>query len=168
MRRRLYFTFPDVAHTQRAVNELLLARIDIGHIHVLAKEGIDLGDLPEANILQKSDLVYGFGRGMMIGGLTGALVGTVAGWVMASGIAGGLILVCALAGALIGSWAAAMISSDVRNSRLERFDQAIAEGQILLMVDAPKEQVQDITDLVVQHHPEAQNKGVEPTIPAFP
>ena len=42
MRRRLYFTVPDTASAQQMVNDLLLARIDEGHMHVLARDGIPL------------------------------------------------------------------------------------------------------------------------------
>ena len=37
------------------MNELLLARIEAGHMHFLAKRGTPLGDLPEASVLQKTD-----------------------------------------------------------------------------------------------------------------
>jgi len=37
MRRRLYFTVPDVASARRIRDELLLTRIEDGHIHVLAR-----------------------------------------------------------------------------------------------------------------------------------
>jgi hypothetical protein len=169
MRRRLYFTLPNVDSARRTVDELLLARIDINHIHALAREGTSLEDLPEATILEKSDLVYGMGRGMMVGGFTGAISGIVATMVPAAGIQGTwLILVCAIAGALVGTWASGMISTDVRNSRLERFEKDIEHGQILLMVDTPKERVKEISDMVMKHHPEAHKEGMEPTIPAFP
>jgi len=36
------------------------------------------------------------------------------------------------------------------------------------MVDVAKSRVEDITDLVKSHHPEAQIEGTEPVIPAFP
>jgi hypothetical protein len=36
------------------------------------------------------------------------------------------------------------------------------------MVDVPRERVDEITALVKQKHPDADVKGTEPTIPAFP
>ena len=38
----------------------------------------------------------------------------------------------------------------------------------MMMVDVPKSRVQEITDLVKSHHPEAEVEGTEPVIPAFP
>jgi hypothetical protein len=37
-----------------------------------------------------------------------------------------------------------------------------------MLVDVPKLRVEEIEDLVKRHHPEADVKGAEPTIPAFP
>ena len=77
MRRRLYFTVPDTASAQQMVNDLLLARIDEGHMHVLARDGIPLDGLHEASILQKSDLIHGMESGLVIGGIAGILAGIV-------------------------------------------------------------------------------------------
>jgi len=168
MRRRLYFLLPNVSSARRLVDELLLARIDQHHIHVLAREGTDLQGLPEASLLQKSDVVHGMEVGLIIGGGTGVASGLIMTVIPATQLgSGGVILACALAGALIGAWASAMIGTDVRNSRLKSFEPAIDDGQILVMVDAAKERVADIEALVRSRHP-ARAEGTEPTIPAFP
>lgn len=168
MKRRLYFLLPDVDSTRRIVDELLLARVEERHIHVLARDETALEGLPKATIFQRSDLVHGLEVGLITGGATGAVAGVIAALLATTGLgSGGLILACALAGALVGAWASAMISTDVRNSRLRAFENAIDEGQILLMADVPKERVEEITDLVRSHR-EAHPGGSEPTIPAFP
>jgi hypothetical protein len=61
-----------------------------------------------------------------------------------------------------------MIGISVPSSRLKEFEDAIASGELLLMVDVPKARVDEITQLVKQHHPEAEIEGTEPVIPAFP
>ena len=169
MRRRLYFLLPNVESVRRTVDELLLARIDVGHIHVMAKEGMSLQGLPEANILQKSDLVYGFERGLLIGGFTGMIAGAIGVFSTTLGFEGGaIVMACAFAGGIIGAWASGMIGSDVINSRVKPFEKAIQRGEVLLMVDVPKEQVDDISNMITKHHPEAHDQQVDPTIPAFP
>ncbi len=168
MRRRLYFLLPTVDSARQIVNELLLARIDEHHIHVLARDDIPIKDLPPATLLQRSDLIHGLEMGLIVGGITGALAGIIASLVPATGMmSGGVILVCAIAGAVVGAWASGMISTDVRNTRLRSFEPALARGEVLLMVDTPKERVDLICDLVRSHH-EAHLEGSEPTIPAFP
>ena len=170
MRRRLYFLLPDIASATEVVEELLLARIEVGHMHVVAQEGADLSDLPKASILQKSDVVHAMELGLVLGGLTGAVAGFVAISVpgLAEGMNGGLVLSLAIAGAVVGTWAAGMIGSDAPNSRLQAFSGRLSQGQLLLMVDVPKGRVDEITAMVHGHHPEADSAGTEPTIPAFP
>lgn len=168
MRRRLYFLLPSVDDAKKVVDRLLLARIDESHIHTLAKEGICLEGLPEANMLQKSDFIHGVELGLIVGGATGALAGVIAALFPFEGIVtGALILACSLSGALIGAWASGMIGSDVRNTRLRAFESAMDTGQILLMVDVPKPRVAEIAGLL-RMHSEVQMEGKEPTIPAFP
>ena len=53
--RRIRFLVPDVPMAKRIVDELLLVRIEERHLHVLAKRGTQMEDLPEASLLQKSN-----------------------------------------------------------------------------------------------------------------
>jgi hypothetical protein len=168
MRRRLYFLLPDHDTAKKVVDELLLARIDEHHIHVLAGEGMDMGDLPEANLFQKSDFAHAVEQGLTLGGATGALAGVAALAIPGMILGGGAILGIALAGAGMGAWISGMIGLDVPNTRLKEFEKAIQAGQFLMMVDVPRERVDDISEMVKKHHPEADMHGTEPTIPAFP
>ena len=70
---------------------------------------------------------------------------------MGIGFHGGLLLT-ALIGALLGAWAASMIGIMVPNTVLKRFDKALAAGEILMMVDIPKERVSEIEAYVVKKH----------------
>lgn len=170
MRRRLYFMVPDVTSARRIRDELLLARIEDGHIHVLARDGVPLSDLHEASILQKTDFVHGAETGLVVGGAIGIVAGIVAVIFPPAGVDLQLvtILITALIGAAFGTWVASMIASAIPNSRLKTFEAGIAAGRILMMVDAPSGRVDEIRKLVAAHHPEAMNSGIEPTIPAFP
>lgn len=171
MHKRIYYLIPDLKSAQRTMNDLLLARIDEKHIHFLAKEGIDLSTLHRANLLQETDIVHGAEMGLIIGGATGLLAGLAAVVFMLSGSGipwGGVVLTTFLGGALFGAWTASMIGSSVPNTRLKPFQGAIAQGQILLMVDVPVDRIEEIEKLLRRKHPEAHLEGTEPTIPAFP
>jgi hypothetical protein len=54
MRRRLYFLLPDVASARHTVDDLLLARVEDRHMHVLARRDTDLGNLHEAAAASRS------------------------------------------------------------------------------------------------------------------
>ena len=152
------------------LNEMLLARIEVRHIHFLSKRDSLPPDLPEATVLQKSDIVHGAQLGVGIGAIVGAVAGGLLVVFPPEGVTLKLVtvLVIALGGALFGAWASSMVASSVPNSRLRAFEREMETGKVLMMVDVPMRRVQEICDLVSSRHPEALSGGVEPTIPAFP
>jgi hypothetical protein len=170
--RRLYFLVPSVESASQIVNELLLARIEARHIHILGRDhhALEEADLPEASLLQESDFVPALERGLAVGGATGLLAGLAAVTFPPAGLVlgGGAILGISLAGAGVGAWLSSMIGISAPNSRLTAFQGAVDAGQFLMMVDVPKSRVEEILELVHRHHPEAEVEGTEPTIPAFP
>ena len=170
MRRRLYFVLPDVESARSMLNEMLLARIECRHIHFLSKRGTLPDDLPEATVLQKTDIVHGAQMGIAIGAIVGAVAGGLLVLFPPTGVTLKLItvLVIALGGAVFGAWASSMVASSVPNSRLKAFAQEMEAGKVLMMVDVPMRRVSEICELVSRRHPEALSGGFEPTIPAFP
>lgn len=170
MRRRLYFLLPDADSARRMLDEMLLARIEVGHIHFLGKRGELPRDLPEANFMQKTDFVHGAQVGFGIGGLAGIAFGLLAVTYAPEGAPLRMVtvLIAALLGAMFGAWTASMVASSVPNSRLQRFQDDIERGKILMMADVPMGRVQEISDRVARRHSDAEPGGFEPTIPAFP
>lgn len=170
--RRLYFLIPTVDSATKIVDELLLARIEQRHIHIAAADHHALleANLPEAGLLQESDFVPAVERGLAIGGATGILAGIAAVALPGVGLVlgGGAILGIGLAGAGLGAWASGMIGVSAPSTRLKEFESAISEGNLLMMVDVPKQQVEEVTELIRKHHPEVDVEGTEPVIPAFP
>lgn len=168
--RRIYFLIPDLETANKVSDELLLARIDERHIHVIAREGAELGDLPKASLLQTSDVIPAVERGLAVGGVTGILAGVAAVTFPPAGLVlgGGAILATAIAGSGIGAWLSSMIGVDVVNSQIKQFEGAIEKGEVLFLVDVPKERVDEIETMVKVHHPDADVEGTEPHIPAFP
>ncbi len=168
--RRIYFLLPDLETASTVTDELLLARIEERHIHVIAREGTELGDLPKASLLQTSDVIPAVERGLAVGGATGILAGVAAVTFPPAGVVlgGGAILATALAGSGIGAWMASMIGVDVTNTQIKQFETNIENGEILFLVDVPKARVVEIEKMVKSHHPEADIEGTEPHIPAFP
>jgi hypothetical protein len=168
--RRIYFLVLDVPTGKRIVNELLLARIEERHLHVLAKRGTALEDLPEASLLQKSDFVPAVQRGLAMGGATGMLAGLVALALPVTPfvIAGGVLLASSLAGAGVGAWLGGMVGMNIGNTRLTQFADAIERGALLVMADVPRDRVEEIEARVRIHLPAVEIHGTEPTIPPFP
>jgi len=170
MRRRMYFILPNRQVTKKVHDELLLALIPETHMHVIANDDVDLTGLPEASLLQKSDLVHAIQLGIPTGGLTGILIGIVAimaGWIT-PGYEAQLILATAVTGLFMGIFASSLIAVNVPNTRHLAFEKDLKDGHLLLIVDVPVARVDDISGLVTKHHPEVDMRGLEPNIPAFP
>jgi len=167
--KRIYFLVPDIDITKKIVDDLLLARVEERHIHVLAKRGTPLEDLPEATFLQKTDFIPALEQGIAVGGVTGMLAGLVA-VALPTGLVlgGGAVLAISLLGAGLGAWWSSLIGASAGNRQLKDYEDAIERGELLVMVDVPKDRVEDIEELVKKHHPEAECEGTEPTIPPFP
>src|ERR1044072_4459728 len=77
MKKRLYFMLPDIQSARSMLDEMLLARVEERRIHFLAKRGTLPDDLPEASVLQKTDIVHGAEMGLVIGGVAGTLGGAL-------------------------------------------------------------------------------------------
>jgi len=170
MRRRLYFMLPDVDSARKMLDEMLLARIEERRVHFLARRGTLPLDLPEATVLQKTDVVHGAHLGIAIGGVAGTLGGLLVILFPPAGVSLQLVtvLIAALLGALFGAWASSMAASAVPNSKLKAFHPDIEQGRVLMMVDVPMRRAQEISERVARRRPEAVAGGFEPTIPAFP
>ncbi len=170
--RRLYFLSPHVDSAQQIVNDLLLARVDSGHMHIVSNDESKVikANLPNASLLEKTDIVPAFERGIVVGFATGLIAGLIGATFSPLGLEfdGATILGITLSGAIFGAWVSGMIAISLHNSQLKNFESAIDEGQLLLIVDVPKARIEEITQLVKSHHPEAGERGSEPTMPAFP
>jgi hypothetical protein len=167
MRRRLYFTLPDVQHCKQLVAELQAAvGLNENYIHVIARDNIVIDDLPKANLLQKTELVHGLELGLGVGGVAGMLGGLLTVTFPPAGLAlagGAVILMTTLAGAGFGGLVSALVASDIPNHELEAFQGKIALGEILLILDIPTIQVKEIIDLIRMTHPEAKIGIIKPT-----
>ncbi len=171
MRHRLYYLLPDVESARKTLDDMLLNRIEQRHIHFLTGGAPLPPDMPEANFLQKTDVVHGAKSGMIAGSLLGIAVGVLMIFYfdMTKQSAGAvLVLFTTACGLLFGGWAASMVAAAIPNSRLEAFYPEIEKGKILMIADVPARRVEQIEKVLAERHPEMEFRGEEPTIPAFP
>jgi hypothetical protein len=166
----MYVLLPDLDSAHRIANDLLLARVEDRHMHFLARRGTALGELREASYLEKSDAWHGAFTGLVLGGAIGALVGFALVQFPPGGASIPLaaVLAAAVVGGLLGAWVATMVGLQVPNSRLKAFEADIAAGKILLMLDVPAGRRAEVAAVIARTHPEAIDRGDEPTVPAFP
>ena len=166
MNRRLYFLFPRVAHAKSVVEELRESGVDASGMHAVAREDVDLSELPQSTPRQREDVCCRVETWLWNGNL----------------IVFGIALLALVLAAVQGSWAGALISltvmavtffagerfaATVPKAHLREFREAIAHGEVLLMVDVPRERVAEIEERVHQRHPEAVVGGVGWSIQAL-
>ena len=171
MSRRIYWLIPDLTSARQTVNELLLARVPVKHIHCFGREGMNLAGLHPANVLQTTDVIYAAELGLLIGGMVGVAAGVLVALYYPLGFTSmqwGVVPILGGLGALFGAWSSSLIGVSVPSHRLKRFEAAIERGEILLMVDVSGLQVKVIEDLLKISHPEAHFEGEDPDTPVFP
>lgn len=171
MSRRIYWLIPDVASARQTVNDLLVARVPVQHIHCFGREGMNLSGLHPANVFQTTDVIYAAELGLLIGATVGIAAGLLVAMYYPLGFQSfqwGVVAILGVLGALIGAWSSSLIGISVPSHRLKRFEAAVERGEILLMVDVPSLRVREIEDLLRASHPEAHLEGEDPDTPVFP
>jgi hypothetical protein len=81
-------------------------------------------------------------------------------------LGGGALLFGGLAGAGFGAIVSSLIASHEHNHELDRFQEAIESGEILLIVDVPRSDVDHIQEMIREHHPEVEISITESSQPA--
>ncbi len=162
--RRLYVLLPTEVSCRAVVDELEAARIPESHLHVIAGLSHKLSDLPAASVWQRTELAHGIEWGMGLGGAAGLMGGLLAVVFPPAGLVlgGGALLMGTAAGAGFGALVTALLGSQEHNHKLDSFQRALAQGQVLLMVDVPRNQVEEVQKAILRHHPEAQIGAVKP------
>ena len=164
---KTYFLAPDADSARRIVADFRTAGIADERIHAIANADVQLEGLPEASVFETTDYVPALKRGAAVGGTSGLLAGLVAVALPPAGIAlgGGALLATTLAGASFGAWASSVMGASVTNSHLREFQAALDRGNVLILAEIETERLEQITQIVHQHHPEAAVKGVKSALP---
>ncbi len=167
--KRLCFLSPDVAHARKVVADLKSDGIADKHIYVIARTGTQLEDLPDGGP-DSDDFLPAFERGVALGGATGAFLGLLAIAFPPTGIVigGGAVVLIGAMGASVGGFLTGMAGAGYHSSRLAAFEQQIEQGQVLVMVDVPKDRLAHVNQLIKRQDPEVEIEGIEPPPPILP
>lgn len=57
-----------------------------------------------------------------------------------------------------------MVGLNVGNTRHKAFEQAIERGELLVIVDVPRDRVEEISERIRTAHPQAEVKGTDPRV----
>lgn len=167
--KRLCFLSSDLEHAHQVVTKLKQNGIPEKHIYAIAKYGVELEDLPDAGP-EFDDFLPAYERGIALGGTTGLLAGLLALAFPPSGIVigGGLVLLFSLFGAGFSGIISGIAGAAFTNTRLEKFESAINDGKILILVDVPRTEIDKFSTLIQQLDPDVSVEGLEPPAKVIP
>jgi hypothetical protein len=166
MNRRLYFLIPDRAHALSVVDELAREGVSTGNIHTLGDRGTQLDGLPTASLRQTNDAAGHLEDFLWNANLLSFVVALGIFIILAVTTEPSLWLL-APAAIMAANFLVGLRFARLPNTHLNEFRDALAHGEILLLVDLPEQRVAKIERLVHQHHPEAAVGGVCWGTPAF-
>ena len=136
MNLRHVFSTRDPAHARDIVRMLHDHGMGTDAISLVARDDIELDEVPSRLKEADTDLMPAAARGMAVGGATGVLAGLVAMVVPPLGITLAGAAALGAACALVGGWSAALMGSAIPDPVRLRFENEIAQGRVLVLVDA--------------------------------
>ena len=166
--KRLCFLVPDIDSAHGVVDELRAANFSDADIFVVANDDSELGDMPDAGTIEDSDFYPQLTRGLAAGGVVGAVGGLLALRLAGFALGGGAIMLFGLIAAGLNGLLAASAGAGFSNSRLREFNKAIEAGHVLIMVNVPKQDIEQTEALIRRRHPEIEIEYAEPHTPVMP
>ncbi|HHB11881.1 MAG TPA: hypothetical protein ENK62_01615 [Chromatiales bacterium] len=159
LNRRLFFLFPDVEHARTAIRELEASGVGRASIHAVAADPARIADLPDPRTPERADAQWRLEHRLWRLNL-GVFFAALAGLAFALWLEIAWAAMLALVLMLVTFGAGAWFALRVPDAHLDEFREALAHGEILLLVDVPPARVRAIEALVHRHHPEAAEAGV--------
>lgn len=160
---KLIFLVNDHDDATAAVDVLHDMGITDDSISVIAREGTPLTDLPDAQQEDGSDIVPAFARGGAVGGVTGLIAGLAAVVFAPAGIVlgGAAVVATTIGGASFGAFASGLIGTSVPNSQLREYEDAVAEGQYLMIVEVADDRLEPLKARLTESHAHVKLQGTK-------
>lgn len=137
MSRRRIHSAPDLERAEQAIAAARQAGIDDDRLSLVARSDIEVQEVPDDLKQADTDMVPAAARGAGYGAAAGALAGLAAATFPPLGLTlAGALLGGGAAGALVGTWTAAMVGSTIPEPERRRYEEQIEAGRVLVVVDA--------------------------------
>jgi hypothetical protein len=139
MKRRHVFSTSDVTAAEAAVQALRTAGIPDKDISLIARDDIQLEEIPDHQQEPKEDFGRGGVKGLLTGGGSGLLAGLVAITIAPIGLTLAGVAAMTLAGAAVGGWTGMLTGTAEPDTVRRTFEDEIATGHVLVIVDGAKD-----------------------------
>lgn len=166
MHRRLYFLAPGRVQALSVIDELSRQGIHPESIHILADKRTRTDDLPQALDRQKNDAGGRLEKALWNGNLISFALafGFLIFLLITQNLNWWLLLPTSV---LTANFIAGLKFSNLPGNTLGEFRDALAHGEILLLVDVPEARSDAIERSVHRHYPEAAMVGIGGGAEAF-
>jgi hypothetical protein len=149
MKTRHVYSAANLSIAHAAMDAARRAGIADEDVSLIARSDIELEAIPDERKVVEGDFYPAGIRGVTGGAAVGLLAGLVAVVIPPLGLTLAGVGMTTLAGAAIGGWATALAGSAVPDPVRREFEDEIAEGNILVVLDAEKD-VLEQADLSVR------------------
>ncbi|WP_201312674.1 hypothetical protein [Dyella sp. EPa41] len=155
MKMRHVFSVPDIQAAGVAMEVARDCGVADRDISLIARSDIELEAIPCERKVVDGDFYPAAIRGVLGGAATGLLGGLVAIAIPPLGFTFAGAAAMTLGGAAVGGWATALAGSAVEDPVRRKFHDEIAQGRILVVLDAPR-------DLLERVEPSMTHIGAKP------
>ncbi|MGN6235768.1 hypothetical protein [Dyella sp.] len=139
MKRRAVFSATDMSVVREAMHAARASGIANDDISLIARSDIEVENIPDDRKVADGDFYPAAVRGAVGGGVVGLLAGLVAVVAAPIGITVAGVVGLGLAGASLGTWSSALAGSTVPDPVRRAFEDEIAQGRILVVIDGEEE-----------------------------
>jgi hypothetical protein len=141
MKKKHVYLTDDLAEARAAVAAARHAGVLDDDIALVARNDIEMEIIPEDRRNASTDFVPAALKGALGGGAVGLVAGLVAAAIPPLGVTLAGAAALAAVGALGGTWSSALMGSALPDPIRRRFEDEIAAGRILVVVDASDESI---------------------------
>lgn len=150
MKQRYVYRTQDLAHARKAIAALHMRGIGNDAISLVARSDVEMARIPDTLKEADTDSVPAAIRGLELGGATGLLAGLAAVAFAPFGVTvAGAVGIGAM-GALVGGWSAALMGAALPDPVRQQFENDIAVGRVLVLVDVEDAQLEALRDAMAE------------------
>lgn len=141
MKKKHVYLTDDLAEARAAVTAARHAGASDADIALIARNDIEMEVIPDDRRNASTDFVPAALKGAIGGGTMGLVAGLIAAAIPPLGVTIAGAAAIAAIGAAAGSWSSALMGSALPDPIRRRFEDEIAAGRILVVIDASDESI---------------------------
>lgn len=158
---RLFYLVSSIDSAKDISDDLHEHGVTDWRFHIVSKDeaGLYTHQLHTASVLDRTDLPRFVERGAIIGFALGLVVLLPLAFMNLVPLPGAAWIALFAFMVAAGAWVGGFGGIQNENYRIKPFHDDIEAGKYLIMVDAPKDHIPKVKELMTKNHPEAQLQG---------